>query len=696
MRVEAGTTIEAPAEAIWEVVTDPSVATSYYSGITRWDVAGEQERGLGARYTMRMQVRAAEVGSLIEVVEWLENEDMAWTSITGLDQRGRWRLREREPGKTEVTLRLAYQAPGGLLGTLSDRVSAPIVRGHLTKTLENLKRLMEGDTMSDSPGPGLRGLIENKLHAVRVLAGAGVVKPVRPDRMVRALMAVSHWERTPAGGYAANAARYPDTIAIVDELGTLTFSDVHRRTNAIANALADAGVKQGDNVGIMCRNHRWFVEATVACSKLGAHCLFLNTAFAGPQLTDVTKREKPTALIYDEEFSDLLADASKRRKRFIAWAEEDMAADRNDPTLEEIVAAGDFSEPKAPDKPGRTIILTSGTTGTPKGANRAPVASLEPAVSILGTIPLRARETWFIVAPMFHSWGFAHFTLGLLLSSTLVLRRRFDPEDTLRTIAEHRPTSAPMVPVMAQRIMELPDDTRRKYDVSSLTAIPLSGSALPGELALKVMDEFGDVVYNLYGSTEVAWASIATPQDLRSAPGTAGKPPHGTVLRILDEAGNPLPQGETGRIFVANEMLFEGYTGGGNKEVVGGLMSTGDVGHLDEAGRLFVSGRDDEMIVSGGENVFPREVEDLLSRHEAVNEVAVIGVEDKEFGQRLKAFVVLREGASLSDDEVRAYVKKNLARYKVPRDVEFLDELPRNATGKVLKRELAKGEKAGK
>jgi fatty-acyl-CoA synthase len=187
----------------------------------------------------------------------------------------------------------------------------------------------------------------------------------------------------------------------------------------------------------------------------------------------------------------------------------------------------------------------------------------------------------------------------------------------------------------------------------------------------------------------VAWATIATPEDLREAPGTAGRIPHGTVLKIFDEDENELPIGETGRIFVGNEMKFEGYTGGGNKDVIDGLLSSGDVGYLDDEGRLFIEGRDDEMIVSGGENVFPREVEDLLAGHDDVAEVAVIGVDDDEFGQRLKAFVVLNNGGSMEADDAKGYVKSNLASYKVPREVEFLDELPRNATGKVLKRELA-------
>ena len=288
---------------------------------------------------------------------------------------------------------------------------------------------------------------------------------------------------------------------------------------------------------------------------------------------------------------------------------------------------------------------------------------------------------------MFHSWGFAHFTLGLPLASTLVLRRRFDPEETLSAVAQHRATALVLVPVMLQRIMELDERTIARYDTHCLRVIALSGSALPGELAIPAMNTFGDVLYNLYGSTEVAWATIATPEDLRAAPGTAGRPPMGTVVKLLDAHGQEVQPGEEGRIFVGNEMMFDGYTGGGGKDMIGGLMSTGDVGRFDAAGRLFVEGRDDEMIVSGGENVFPREVEDLLSNHEQIREAAVVGVADEQFGQRLKAFVVPR-GGDLSEQAVKDYVKLNLARYKVPREVVFLEELPRNATGKVLKREL--------
>jgi fatty-acyl-CoA synthase len=541
--------------------------------------------------------------------------------------------------------------------------------------------------------------VGNTAQAVKVLADAGVIRPMRPEKVVHMASTMLRWGPTPAAGYSISAVRRPDKVGIVDELGTLTFKEIHERTNALANAWSDLGIGEGDGVAILCRNHRGFVDATVACSKLGANALFLNTMFAGPQITDVCAREKPKAIVYDQEFAELVKEAGKRRKRFVAWFDGETGppaqpSSSNDVLLEDLIARGDTADLVPPAEKGRVVILTSGTTGTPKGANRSQPKSLLPAAGLLSKIPLRAEEPWMVAAPMFHSWGFAHFTLGMALGAQLVLRRRFDPEGTLSAIAQHEATTLVVVPVMLSRILELPPETIDRYDLRSLKIIGASGSALPGPLATEVMDRFGDVLYNLYGSTEVAWATIAQPVDLRAAPGTAGKPPFGTIVKLYDEEGEEVADGETGRIFVGNELVFDGYTGGGNKDVVNGLMSTGDVGHMDEGGRLFVDGRDDEMIVSGGENVFPREVEDLLSHHDAVDEAAVVGVDDEKFGQRLRAFVVLTSDGAASEDDLKSYVKSNLASYKVPREIVFLDELPRNATGKVLKRELATDDEA--
>jgi len=685
MRVEKTTVIDASREEIWELIADPCLYPRFMHGVTGLKRKDGPKQGIGARYSIHLHVGSADVGGLVEIVEFDEPADLAWTSVTGIDQRLRWRLRETDDSRTRVTLRLAYDAPGGVLGAISEQVSKPMVAGNLEQTLENLKAEVEGGPDEVSEGMSIPGRVSYQLGSVKVLVDAGVVRPMRPDRLLRFVQTLMRWGRSPAAGAIALADRFPNETMIVDELGALTFSDIHTRSNALAHSLSDLGVVEGDGVGIMCRNHRGFIESTFAVSKLGGISLYLNTAFAGPQLAEVIEREGPKAIIYDEEFAGLLAEAGKGRKRVIAWHDSERT---DDPTIDDLIGQGDPGDVVPPSREGRAVILTSGTTGSPKGASRANPQSLDPAVSLLATIPLRARQTAYIAAPLFHSWGFAHFTLGLMLGSTYVLRRKFDPEQCLADIARYRCDSLVVVPVMMQRIMELPEDVRAKYDTSSLKVVAASGSALPGDLASDWMDAFGDTLYNLYGSTEVAWASIATPADMRAAPGTAGKPPRGTVVKLYDENGAEVPQGQTGRIFVGNEMLFEGYTGGGTKDVIGSLMATGDVGRFDEGGRLFVEGRDDEMIVSGGENVFPKEVEDLLARHDAVAEAAALGVEDKDFGQRLRAFVVVERGKQVSEDDLKTYVKKNLARYKVPREILFLDELPRNATGKVLKREL--------
>jgi fatty-acyl-CoA synthase len=536
----------------------------------------------------------------------------------------------------------------------------------------------------NSIASGARQSVSDSVFEVKVLHEAGIVGLVRPDKAAKVATIFLRWGASPATGVATAAHKYPHEPMLIDERGSLSFERVHRRSNALAHAFAGMGIGPGDGIGIMCRNHRGFIETTLAAAKLGASALYLNTMFAGPQLVEVTRREEPKALVYDEEFAGLLDGVDEGIARVVAWADGEVEG----PTLDSLIAASPDSDHKPPPDKPRFVILTSGTTGTPKGAQRSSPDGLLAMAALIDKIPYRARDTMVIAAPLFHSWGFFHFVMSLPTASTMVLRRKFDEEETLRAVQDHRAQVLAVVPVMLQRILRLSGETLSAYDLSSLRITSASGSALPGELATEWMDRFGDNVYNLYGSTEVAYATVATPEDLRAAPGTAGRPPRGTIVRLFDEDGREVPQGEVGRIFVGNEMSFEGYTGGGGKEVIDGLLSSGDVGHIDEGGRLFIDGRDDEMIVSGGENVFPREVEDLLADHDGVVEVAVIGVEDAEFGQRLKAFVVTAGEAEVSAEELKAHVKANLAAYKAPREFEFLDELPRNATGKILKREL--------
>jgi len=522
-----------------------------------------------------------------------------------------------------------------------------------------------------------------------VLARSGALHPESPARLFRMMEAARHWGITLGAAFATSAARYGARTALVDERGSVTYAELDARTDAVAFGLRDLGVRSGDAVGVLCRNHRGFFDVTGALAKLGVDTVYLNTGFSAPQLHDVMQRERAHVLVHDEEFTALACDANIER-RIVAWTEHDASSSvGTELTIDALARRHARSgRPLRPDHEARTIILTSGTTGTPKGAAREQTSNVGPAVALLERIPYRARETMVVAAPCFHSWGFGNALVGLLLGDTLVLERHFDPAATLAAVSRHRAEVLAAVPVMLLRILELPIEARDGYDTSSLRLVPLSGSSLPGDLATRFMASFGPVVYNLYGSTEVGYVTIATPDDLLAAPSTAGHAPRGTEIRLLDAHDHEVPEGATGRIFVRSDLLFEGYTDGGSKLVVDGYMHTGDTGHLDRHGRLFVEGRDDDMIVSGGENVFPGEVEDVISRHPDVLEAAVVGVPDDEFGQRLKAIVVRRPGTALDAGELRDYVRGRLARYKVPRDVEFVESIPRNATGKVLRRHL--------
>ncbi len=489
----------------------------------------------------------------------------------------------------------------------------------------------------------------------------------------------------PAGAALVVAAqRHGSRAALIDELGGLTFAELDGRSNSLANALTERGFHDGDCIGILCRNHRGIFDALFAGAKLGARTLLLNTDFAGPQLADACEREGVALLIHDQEFTSTVSAYPPRLGRVLAWTDTDPAGAAG-PTVDELAASGD---PSAPPRPGRTqqiVLLTSGTTGAPKGAPRELGASLAIPGGYLEKIPYRSRRQVLVAAPVFHAWGLLSSIIALALGNTIVTQRRADPMQTLDALEQHRCDALVTVPILLTRLLSVGEDELARRDLSGLRIVAVSGSALSAELATRTMDLLGDIVYNLYGSTEVAYATVATPADLRAAPGCVGRPPHGTTIKLLDESGNEVSPGAVGRIFVGNSIHFSGYTGGGSKEQIAGLMSTGDVGHFDRGGRLFVDGRDDDMIVSGGENVFPAEIEELLTGHAAIAEAAVIGLPDPDFGQRLRAFVVRAPGTSIDAETIQGYVKTNLARYKVPRDVIFIDEMPRNPAGKIVK-----------
>jgi acyl-CoA synthetase (AMP-forming)/AMP-acid ligase II len=533
-----------------------------------------------------------------------------------------------------------------------------------------------GDRLADAAG------------LIATMRRARLIAPMRPDKYLRIAAAMQRENMGITSGFAAASQRCPDRPALVDELGTLTWREIDQRADAFAAAL-QALPAAPSVIGIMARNHRGFVEALIAANRIGADVLLLNTSFAGPALAEVVQREGADVVIYDEEFTDTVDRALADKPdatRIIAWTDRPQGG----LTVEMMIAAHSGRVPQRASTKSKVILLTSGTTGTPKGAKHSGGSDGGPGIlkAILDRTPWRAEEPVVIAAPMFHAWGFSQLVFAASLACTVVTRRKFDPEATLELIDRHRATGLCVVPVMFDRIMELPDEVRNKYSGRSLRFAAASGSRMRPDVVIKFMDQFGDVIYNNYNATEAGMIATATPQDLRAAPDTAGRPAGGTEIRILDEDFNEVPTGEAGSIYVHNSSQFDGYTSGKTKDFHEGFMSSGDVGYLDDAGRLFVVGRDDEMIVSGGENVYPIEVEKTLATHPEVAEASVLGVDDEQFGQRLAAFVVLNAGASATPDVLKQHVRENLANYKVPREITILDEMPRGSTGKIARSEL--------
>ncbi|MFI5426984.1 AMP-binding protein [Aeromicrobium sp. UC242_57] len=475
--------------------------------------------------------------------------------------------------------------------------------------------------------------------------------------------------RLPSGVHAV-AKRFPQQLAIIDDAGQITWSDLAAQINQLTQALKDRGIQPGDSIAVLARNHRFMVISIVAIMQAGGRVLLLNTMASRSQLGELAQREDASLVIVDQEFLDVAHDVD-RSKLVLGWADADAPTDLLSVTW--LMQGKSTSAHPKPARHGQIIIFTSGTTGLPKGARREEPKDLKPLVAFFGAIPYRGNSTVVIAAPLFHSWGLINFAFGLSTAPTYVLRRRFDAATVLSDIERHRAQVLVVVPLMMQRMVDLDPEIIARHDVSSLQITASSGSALGGELANRYMDLFTDSVYNFYGATETGWVTIAGPADLRDAPGTAGRPPFRTVVKVLDAGGQEVPQGETGVIHVGNDMPFGGYTDGNTKSFADGLMNTGDLGHFDASGRLFVSGRDDDMIISGGENVFPRELEDALIDHPDVSDVVVQGVADDAFGQALAAYVVVREGATLSEDEIVAYAKERVARFAVPRRTMFLD-----------------------
>ncbi|MEV5834570.1 AMP-binding protein [Nocardia sp. NPDC052112] len=675
--IDVGAEFTIARQVLWDLLLEPQTYPRLFVGIGGCErVESRTDNGI-----LEVRVGTTESGIRthqlrFRVRRWYESFEL---ECQGTGSFASVRLRGDEERTTIIITLFAVARMHPLLPEQSNAAVVAWVNSGLRRVVDVVRGAHTSVVVNAENSPLWR-----QVSVAKQIMSTGVARPTNPAASIKQVRSLAKWGFNLAGGYAAGAAHSPDRIAVVDDAGTRTFAQMHERTNALAGAMATLGLASGDAVGLLSRNHAGMVETMVAAGKLGVDVALLNAGLSGRRIEEIVQRHRLSALFVDGDLEQLVRYLHTDLPRFNTDGRPPVPGR---PTIDDLIAMGQC-EFRIPAQPGRLIVLTSGTSGTPKGARRPHPKGFGTIAALLSRIPLVMDAAMLIPAPLFHTWGLAGLQLSTALRATVVLPERFDAEDCLRLVAEHQIASMIVVPTMVNRILDLPTAVRARYDTSSLRTVISCGAPLAGVTVLRFLDTYGEILYNVYGSTEVSWATIATPDDLRTAPTTAGRPPLGTRVAVLGPDQRPVPIGVTGHIFVGNHMLFDGYVNSAPPAESDGMLDTGDLGYLDVAGRMFVAGRDDEMIISGGENVFPRPVEEALAHLPQVSEVAVVGVPDSEFGQRLAAFVVKREGAGLDSDMIRSYIRNRLSRFSVPRDVTFLNALPRGETGKILKRLL--------
>ena len=480
----------------------------------------------------------------------------------------------------------------------------------------------------------------------------------------------------------------PHRIALIDDDGELTYRQLRENSRSLARHIAALGLDD-IRLGVLARNGRGMLYPLAAKGYVGAGIYLLNVGSSPEQLTGCIAENGINVLVIDDEFLERLDPAVVEKQGVHVIVGHQSREHDDHVTLREIVdrpwVTGDVPLPARP-KHGPIVLMSSGTTGIPKGVMRPEPKLPLVLAGMLKKVPWRADIRVQLHASMFHTWGWGAVNITLAARATIVTHRVFDPEQVLRDIDEHQLEAMVTSPVFLKQILEVPGN--EEYDASHLEFIVSSGHALTPHLVEQAIDRFGPILCNVYGSTELTLASVASAAELAADPGTSGEVALGTQLKILDDAGREVPPGTIGQIHLRNSTTMTGYT---NPDIpvdrVGDLVRIGDLGYLDENGHLRVLGRVDDMIIVGGENVFPRSVDEVLDALPGVADVYSAGVADDVTFRRVATWIVREDspaGAALSVDDVRGHVRDNLAEHSIPRDVHFLDELPRNATGKVV------------
>lgn len=500
-------------------------------------------------------------------------------------------------------------------------------------------------------------------------------------------------------GFWTVAQSQPDRLAVVDDRGTeISYGELAAEQNRAAHGLRAAGLGTGDCAAALLWNQPQFLELALACAQTGTYFLPINWHLTAPEVAYVLDDSQARVLVAAERSAPVAAAGAEQAglgfpRRFAVGTIEGFG------NYQEFKSGQPSTRPPDPTA-GDTMVYTSGTTGRPKGIRRpltgadpeALVAQLAEVLSLIFNVP-SGPNVQLVTGPMYHATPGALAVTGLHLGHTLVLMDRWEPERTLELIERHRVTYLHVVPTMFQRLLSLPEKVKHRYDLSSLRSVIHGAAPCPIEVKRRMIDWWGPVITEYYGSSEGGGAFVRT-EDWLQRPGTVGQPWPGSTIKILDEEGSECPPMEPGAVYMKMPGFDFAYHNAPEKTRESsreGFFTVGDIGYLDEDGFLFLSGRTAELIISGGVNIYPAEIESRLLEHPAVADAGVIGVPNSEWGEEVKAIVRLQDGidpsAALADDLI-AHCRAGLAGYKVPRSVDFRAELPRTETGKLYKRLL--------
>jgi fatty-acyl-CoA synthase len=552
---------------------------------------------------------------------------------------------------------------------------------------------------------GLRDMPDRMRVAAKVAKNSGLLWELTLPGMKAAALALSGGAQNPAQVFRLHAANSPDKTALRWRDQSLTFAELDDKMDRLAVGLLRRGIGRGSSVMLLMKNRPEFMLLQGGTARVGAAAVSVSWRSTPSELVYLAQHCGAKAICFEHDLWSIVSEAKKSlpdldAKNLFAVG----GAAPGCAPFEELMAAsrGDFEPAKGVENDASVVIYTSGTTGKPKGAVRKfPKDALPAAMRFIAETPMRCDDVHLVTCPLYHSTAFGFLTLHLILGATAVLMDEFKPEPFLEQVQRFGVTSTAIVPTMIHRVLSLGPAVLDKYDTRTLRAIYSGGAPLPGPLAIECMDRFGDILFNFYGATETGLVTLAKPDDLRAAPGTIGKAVPGNEIRLLrsddgdgnNAGGSEVAEGEVGELYARNKMLVAGYhkdDDATRSSMSDGFFSVGDLARKDRDGRYFIEGRKRDMVISGGVNVYPAEVEGVLEAHPDVAEVAVVGVPDIEWGERVRAFVAKKPGAppELDEGALKVWCRERLAGPKVPRDFVFVDALPRNPTGKVLKREL--------